>query len=63
MSQQLRRCCEMRGRVGAMKTAIAFGNQRMKLYMTVAAIRVLPVPVGSDTSVFARSALCTIACW
>ena len=39
---------------------IPSGNHLKKLYMTTAAIRVLPSPVGSDTKVLANSAVLVI---
>ncbi len=41
----------------------AWGNQREKLYMTTAAMRVLPSPVGSATSVLCSSAVRIMASW
>ena len=40
-----------------------WGNQREKLYMTIAAMSVLPRPVGRHTSVFCSSADWIISSW
>lgn len=56
-------CCATRGLVGAMKSTSPSGHQRRKLYITAAAMKVFPRPVGRQTSVFLKSASETIACW
>ena len=53
----------MSGLVGARKASRPVGNQRRKLYMTTAAISVLPIPVGIDTSVLWQSAVLQMDCW
>lgn len=40
-----------------------WGNQREKLYMTTAAMSVLPRPVGRHTSVFCKRAVWIISSW
>ena len=49
--------------VGARKAKRELGNQRLRLYMTTEAISVLPIPVGSETSVLCSSAQRAIECW
>ena len=39
------------------------GNHLKKLYMTTAAMKVLPSPVGRQTRVFCSSACSTMATW
>mmetsp|Transcript_48641 Transcript_48641/g.154100 ORF Transcript_48641/g.154100 Transcript_48641/m.154100 type:complete len:251 (+) Transcript_48641:1095-1847(+) len=51
------------GLVGARKTHRPAGNQREKLYITAAAMSVLPIPVGRQTSVLCSSAVFVIECW
>jgi hypothetical protein len=45
-----------------MKTTMPVGNHRRKLRMTTAATKVLPKPVGSETSVLADRACLTSTC-
>ena len=49
-------CCSTSGRVGARNTTLPCGNQRWKFFITTAAIRVFPRPVGRHTSEFVVSA-------
>ena len=46
-----------------MKTTVPVGNHCKKLCITTEAISVLPIPVGSETSVFSKSAAWLILCW
>lgn len=56
-------CCVTSGLVGARKTTLPRGNHRQKFHMHTAAMKVLPSPVGSETSVFWNSAPLAISSW
>ena len=52
-----------RGRVGAQNTTSPVGNHLLKLYMTTAAMSVLPSPVGRLTNVLCDRAASEISRW